>query len=68
MLAFLLGIDTQWWPAVLILTGMIGGLLALAYICYGLYTKKMADVREKGLPYGVPITLAGVCGVFLTSF
>lgn len=67
MLALLPGIAVQWWPVVFLLITVIGGLMALGYLGYGVWTKKLSAVRERGLPYGVPIAIAGFFGVFLTS-
>ena len=67
MLAFLPGIALQWWPVVFLLIAIIGGVMAVGYLGYGLWTKRLRAVRERGLPYGVPIAIAGFLGVLLTS-
>lgn len=67
MLAYLIGIDSQWWPVVFLLTALMGGVMALGYLAYGALCNKMRQVRERGLPYGVPIALSGFLGVWLTS-
>ena len=67
MLAFLLGIDTQWWPVVFLLTAVIGGVMAAGYLLIGLYKKDLNQVRKKGIPYGVPIVISGLLGILLTT-
>ena len=66
MLAFLLGIETQWWPVVFLLTAFIGGVMAAGYLIAGLCKKNLKQVRKKGIPYGVPIVISGLFGVWLT--
>ena len=67
MLAFLPGIALQWWPVVLLSTAILGGILALAYLLYGLLKNQLKEVRKKGIPYGIPITLSGLLGILLTN-
>ena len=67
MLAFLPAINFNWWPVVLMLTACIGGIMAVGYLTYGLLTKRLEVVLKRGLPYGVPIAISGVFGVWLTS-
>ena len=67
MLAFLPGIALEWWSVVLLLTTLIGGVMAVGYLGYGVWTKTLPAVRKRGLPYGVPIAIAGFFGVLLTA-
>ena len=68
ILAFLPAIQLQYWSLVLMLIAIVGGILAIGYLAYGWSTKQMQEVRERGLPYGVPIALSGYIGVFLSLF
>lgn len=65
-LAFLLGIHTTWWPTFIFLTAIGGGLLAACYMIPALVTRQMPALRERGIPYGAPIALAGTLCVWLT--
>ena len=65
-LAFLLGIPTTLWPTFIVLTTMSGGLLAACYIISALLTHQVPALRERGIPYGVPIALVGTLCVWLT--
>lgn len=60
-----LGISPQFMPIMLYGTALCGGVLALGYLIYG-YATDLAQVRKKGVPYAVPITLMGGVSVFLT--
>lgn len=68
MLAFLPAISTVWWLPVLVLMAFMGGVMALGYLGYGWLGGRMKQVRERGLPYGVPVAIAGLGGVWLSSF
>jgi prepilin peptidase CpaA len=46
-------------------TILLGGLLALGYLLYGLATD-LAKVRKKGIPYAVPISLMGGASILLS--
>lgn len=67
MLAFLPAIQLQWWSLVLMMVAIIGGIMALGYLGYGWMTHRMQAVKERGLPYGVPIVIAGFGGVLLSA-
>ena len=67
LLAFLPGIAVNWWPVVFFVMAVIGGVMALAYLGYGWWTNTLPEVRQRGLPYGVPISIAGLLGVLLTA-
>ncbi|MFK0573728.1 prepilin peptidase [Endozoicomonas sp.] len=67
MLAFLPAIQLQWWSLVLMMVAIIGGVMALGYLGYGWINNRMQAVRERGLPYGVPIVIAGFGGVLLSA-
>lgn len=66
MLAFLMGIAFEWWLLVLLLTAFIGGVMALAYLVYGFFFSDLNKICNRGLPYGVPITISGLFGLWLT--
>lgn len=40
--------------------------MAIGYFIYGLCTD-LAAVRQKGIPYGVPISLVGGFAIYLSS-
>ena len=67
MLAFLPGIALEWWPVVFVVMAGIGGVMAVGYLGYGWGTNTLPAVRKRGLPYGVPIAIAGCFGVWLTN-
>ena len=67
LLAYLVGIDSQWWSLVFMIMTTIGGLMAVGYLAYGLLINNVNSVRESGLPYGIPIVISGFLGVWLTS-
>lgn len=67
LLAFLPGIAVRWWPVVFFVMAVIGGVMALGYLGYGWWTKTLPALRERGLPYGVPIAMASFLGVLLTA-
>ncbi|MTI15555.1 hypothetical protein E1189_21385 [Sansalvadorimonas verongulae] len=66
-LALLLGIDAVWWPTFFFITAVSGGLLAIGYLVFACINNTLPQLRQRGIPYGVPIALAGVCGVWLTA-
>ena len=57
-----LAIDSQYLVAILLLMALCGGLLALIYYLYGVFTD-MAAVRKRGIPYGIPISISGYIGI-----
>lgn len=61
-----LGINPEYIPLTLIGISVAGGLMASGYLLYGLCTNLDA-VRQKGIPYGVPISLVGGLAVYLSS-
>lgn len=67
VLAFLPAISLRWWPVFFILVTGLGAVLALGYLGYGLYSNRLQAVRQRGLPYGVAIVLAGIFGVWLSA-
>lgn len=54
-----------WWQT-LWLIAVIGGVLAIGYLCYGWFSNNLAAVRTNGLPYGVAIS-SGVFSSVLMS-
>ena len=52
-----LGIDPVYFSAMLYLTVMLGALMALGYLVYGLLTD-LRKVRKKGIPYAIPISIS----------
>ncbi|AMO55923.1 prepilin peptidase [Endozoicomonas montiporae] len=67
LLAYLVGIDSRWWLLVFLLMAIIGGVLALGYLLYGVLINNVQGVRARGLPYGIPIVISGFIGVWLTT-
>ncbi|MGY0217804.1 prepilin peptidase [Endozoicomonadaceae bacterium StTr2] len=67
ILAFLPAIDRSWWVVVLLVIATLGGVMACGYLIYGLLTGKLSAVRQRGLPYGIPIGVGGLLGVWLTA-
>ena len=61
-----LGISPEYIPLTLVGISVAGGLMASGYLLYGLCTNLDA-VRQKGIPYGVPISLVGGLAVYLSS-
>lgn len=57
-----LAIEPQYLSAVLLCMTLCGGLLALIYYVYGIFTD-MAAVRHQGIPYGIPISISGYIGI-----
>ena len=41
--------------------------MALAYLAYGYITSNLKQIQKKGIPYGVPITISGLTGIWLTA-
>lgn len=65
--AYSLGISPEYWWLTLYLMFILGGVLALSYLMYGWLMNKITDVKKRGLPYGVPITLACLFGMWLSG-
>ncbi|WP_275946084.1 prepilin peptidase [Vibrio metschnikovii] len=61
-----LGISPEYIPLTLVGISIAGGLMASGYLLYGLCTDLTA-VRQRGIPYGVPISLVGALAVYLSS-
>lgn len=61
-----LGIDPVYMPLTLVGIAMVGGLMALGYLLYGLVTD-LQQVRQRGIPYGVPICLVGGLAVYVSA-
>ena len=61
-----LGISPEYIPLTLVGISIAGGLMASGYLLYGLCTDLTA-VRQRGIPYGVPISLVGGLAVYLSS-
>ncbi|WP_332402848.1 prepilin peptidase [Vibrio metschnikovii] len=61
-----LGISPEYIPLTLVGISVAGGLMASGYLLYGLCTDLTA-VRQRGIPYGVPISLVGGLAVYLSS-
>ncbi|WP_170886820.1 MULTISPECIES: prepilin peptidase [unclassified Vibrio] len=61
-----LGIHPDYLPLTIVGITVIGGIMALGYLLYGLCTD-LTVVRQKGIPYGVPISLVGGCAIYLSS-
>ncbi|WP_281647988.1 prepilin peptidase [Parendozoicomonas sp. Alg238-R29] len=67
ILAFLLGVHTSWWSMVVFAVAMGGGVLALVYIALRALQSDSGKLKTDGIPYGVPIALAGLFGVCLSA-
>ncbi|MBT0032650.1 prepilin peptidase [Vibrio alginolyticus] len=61
-----LGIDPSYMPLTLVGIVMVGGVMALGYLLYGLLTD-LAKVRQRGIPYGVPICLVGGLAIVVSA-
>ncbi|EKO3434829.1 prepilin peptidase [Vibrio furnissii] len=61
-----LGIDPSYMPLTLVGIAMVGGVMALGYLLYGLLTD-LAKVRQRGIPYGVPICLVGGLAIVVSA-
>ncbi|WP_237665801.1 MULTISPECIES: prepilin peptidase [unclassified Vibrio] len=61
-----LGIHPDYLPLTIVGITVIGGIMALGYLLYGLCTD-LTVVCQKGIPYGVPISLVGGCAIYLSS-
>nr|WP_251073263.1 prepilin peptidase [Vibrio cincinnatiensis] len=61
-----LGIHPDYLPLTLVGITVVGGIMAIGYLLYGLCTNLRA-VRQKGIPYGVPISLVGGFAIYLSS-
>ena len=60
-----LGVSPQYLSLLLYGTVLFGGIFALAYLLYG-YSTDIAKVRASGIPYAVPIAMAGGPMMLLT--
>ncbi|EKO3616478.1 prepilin peptidase [Vibrio metschnikovii] len=61
-----LGISPEYIPLTLVAISVAGGLMASGYLLYGLCTDLTA-VRQRGIPYGVPICLVGGLAVYIST-
>lgn len=61
-----LGISPEYIPLTLVGISVAGGLMASGYLLYGLCTDLTA-VRQRGIPYGVPISLVGGLAVYISA-
>lgn len=61
-----LGIDPAYMPLTLVGIAMVGGVMALGYLLYGLMTD-LTKVRQRGIPYGVPICLVGGLAIVVSA-
>ncbi|WP_191602895.1 A24 family peptidase [Marinomonas algicola] len=66
--AYSVGISTEYWWLTLYLILILGAVLACIYVVYGVLANKMSEVRRRGLPYGVPITLSCLFGIWLSIY
>lgn len=60
-----LGVSPVFMPIMLYSLVFLGGILAVGYLLYGLATD-LAKVRQKGIPYAVPISVVGGAFIFLS--
>ncbi|QIL85355.1 hypothetical protein G7083_05310 [Vibrio sp. HDW18] len=61
-----LGIKPDYIALTLVGIAMLGGLLAIGYLLYGLLTD-LQPVRQRGIPYGVPICLVGGLALYVSA-
>lgn len=61
-----LGIDPAYMPLTLVGIVMVGGVMALGYLLYGLLTD-LSKIRQRGIPYGVPICLVGGLAIVVSA-
>ncbi|MCG3725517.1 prepilin peptidase [Vibrio cincinnatiensis] len=61
-----LGISPEYLPLTLVGITVVGGVMAAGYLLYGLCTDLTA-VRQRGIPYGVPISVVGGFAIYLSS-
>jgi len=64
--AFSVGIKPELTLACLVSVGLIGGLQLVVMFLIGLMTK--TNIFEKGIPYGIPISISGVAFTALSLF
>lgn len=64
--ALSLGIDPDFICLTLVGITIAGGIMAIGYLIYGFCTDLTA-VRQKGIPYGVPIGLVGGLAVYISA-
>ncbi|WP_417551956.1 prepilin peptidase [Marinomonas fungiae] len=60
-----LGVAPEYLLTVVFVAVILGGGLSLVYFFYGLFTD-LAAVRRRGVPYAIPISIAGGLGILLT--
>ncbi|HCE2308104.1 TPA: prepilin peptidase [Vibrio parahaemolyticus] len=61
-----LGIDSAYMPLTLVGIVMVGGVMALGYLLYGLLTD-LSKIRQRGIPYGVSICLVGGSAIVVSA-
>jgi|GEM_PF-1545852 len=64
--AFSIGIKPELTVACLVLVGFLGGFQLVVMYIVGLMTK--TNLFEKGIPYGIPISISGVAFTALSLF
>ena len=65
--AISIAIKPEFWLVTLLLMCILGGLLALGYLLYGVLSKRLAQVKAKGLPYGLAIAASGGLAVYISQ-
>ncbi|MBJ7551476.1 prepilin peptidase [Marinomonas ostreistagni] len=60
-----LGVSPEMMPIMLYGTAFFGGCLVLVFLAYGLVVG-MSKVRDKGLPFAVPICMSGSLAIFFS--
>ncbi|MGF1704319.1 prepilin peptidase [Enterovibrio baiacu] len=59
-------IDPLYFPASLVLIGITGGFVALPILLRKLISKK-SNGHDRGVPYGIPIVISGMFGIYLSK-
>ena len=65
--AISIAISPEYWLVSLLVMTIFGGLLAIGYLFYGVFSKRLAQVKAKGLPYGVAIAASGALAVYISQ-
>ncbi|WP_102562983.1 A24 family peptidase [Vibrio sp. 10N.286.49.B3] len=61
--AFSLAISPVYLPLTLVIITFIGGVMGIGYYLYGKWSGNEKAVRQRGVPYGVPICLGCLFGI-----
>ncbi|MGR5253262.1 A24 family peptidase [Vibrio astriarenae] len=61
---FFIAVSPDHYYLVIFLMLSVGGVLAIIYLMYGLLTKKVDVIREKGFPYSLAICPSCLFGIF----